>query len=91
MRLERLSIAGLSKFYPAVLRAWQLLRPTREGGVEPEPIFHNPTILLRLVQPAILQKQLMAASLLRLSDRRLLGRGLENPGSPGTTNRTNIF
>ena len=60
MKLERLSTAGLSDFYSAVLRAWQLLRPTREGGVEPglwvweEPIFHNPAILLRSVQSATL-------------------------------------
>ena len=28
MRLERLNTTGLSDFYSAVLRAWQLLRPT---------------------------------------------------------------
>ena len=79
MKLERLSTAGLSDFYSAVLRPWQLLRPTREGGVEPglwvwkEPIFHNPAIPLRSVQSATLQRQLMAASLQRLGDLRLLG------------------
>lgn len=77
MRLERLSTAGLSDFYSAVLRAWQLLWPTREGGVEPglweKLIFHNPANLLRLVQSATLQKRLMAACLLRFGDRRLCG------------------
>ena len=34
MGLVRLSTAGLSDVYSVVLRAWQLLRPTREGGVE---------------------------------------------------------
>lgn len=79
MKLERLSTAGLSDFYSAVLRAWQLLRHTREGGVEPglwvweEPIFHNPAIPLRSVQSATLQRQLMAGGVKRLGDLRLLG------------------
>ncbi|XP_029607877.1 uncharacterized protein LOC115193019 [Salmo trutta] len=61
-----------------VLRAWWLLRPTQEGGVQPglweEPIFHNPAVHLRSVQSTSLQKRLMAAGLLRLGDLRLLRR-----------------
>ncbi|XP_055726005.1 uncharacterized protein LOC129815880 [Salvelinus fontinalis] len=57
----------------------KLLRPTREGGVEPvqwvweEPIFHNPAIPLRSVQSATLQRQLMAGGVQRLGDLRMLG------------------
>lgn len=49
-RPERLNTAGVSDFYAAALRVWQLLRPTRDGGVVPGPwvweetIFHNPLI-----------------------------------------------
>ena len=38
-----------------------------------KPIFHNPAIPLKSVQAATLQRQLMAAGLLRMGDLRLLG------------------
>lgn len=46
MRPERLNTTGVSDFYAAVLRAWQLLRPTREeGGVVPGPwVWEEPLI-----------------------------------------------
>jgi hypothetical protein len=96
MKLERLSTAGLSDFYSAVLRAWQLLWPAREGGVEPglwvleEPIFHNPDIPLRSVQSATLKRLMMAAGLQRLDDQRLLEEEGGKPWKSWHNNRTNI-
>ncbi|KAJ8414840.1 hypothetical protein AAFF_G00023630 [Aldrovandia affinis] len=73
LRTESLNTAGLTDFYGAVLRAWQLLRPCREGGLErgpwlwKQPIFHNPLIESEPLGSVTLQGWFIAAAVCRLA------------------------
>ncbi|KAJ8398196.1 hypothetical protein AAFF_G00430400 [Aldrovandia affinis] len=76
---ESLSTVGLTDFYGAVLRAWRLLRPCREGGLErgsglwEETIFYNPLIKSESLESATLQSWFTVVGVCRLAHLRQPG------------------
>uniref|UniRef100_A0A3B1KAN1 Reverse transcriptase domain-containing protein n=1 Tax=Astyanax mexicanus TaxID=7994 RepID=A0A3B1KAN1_ASTMX len=78
MDLDGVNLSGLESFYSSVLKAWCMLRFTREGGLQPtlwaweEPIFYNRMIPLRSASSSTLIRRFLNAGICKLGHLREL-------------------
>ncbi|KAL6481030.1 hypothetical protein MHYP_G00091100 [Metynnis hypsauchen] len=77
LNADELDLSGLEDFYTSVLKAWKLLKATREEGIEPtawvweEPIFHNQLIPLRSVRSTTLRRSFLNAGICKMGHLRM--------------------